>query len=154
MKEAVRGSRWEPRPLRLGELDVTRADNGRDASLGRAVPGRGITDDASRMEAVGAKFLTAARSRPRQSVDGYVESVGSKLRDELLNGEIFYSLREAEIVIESWRRHSTTVRPHASLGYKPPAPEVLIPALTAWPAAPARTGPPARLPVAPRPRPH
>jgi hypothetical protein len=41
-----------------------------------------------------------------------------------------------EIVIESWRRHYNTVRPHASLGYRPPAPEVLIPALTAWPAAP------------------
>ena len=39
------------------------------------------------------------------------------LRDELLDGEIFYSLREAEVVIESWRRHYNTVRPHASLGF-------------------------------------
>jgi transposase InsO family protein len=58
-----------------------------------------------------------------------VESFNARLRDELLNGEIFYSLREAEIILESWRRHYNTVRPHASLGYKPPAPEVLIPAL-------------------------
>ena len=41
----------------------------------------------------------------------------------VLDGEIFYSLREARIVIESWRRHYNTIRPHASLGYKPPAPE-------------------------------
>jgi putative transposase len=53
-------------------------------------------------------------------------------QDELLNGEIFYSLREAQIVIESWRRHYNAVRPHASLGYKPPAPEVFVPALAAW----------------------
>ena len=46
-----------------------------------------------------------------------------RLRDELLDGEIFYTLREAQIVIESWRRHYNAVRPHASLGYQPPAPE-------------------------------
>ena len=45
-----------------------------------------------------------------------------RLRDELLNGEIFYTLREAQIIIESWRRHYNAIRPHASLGYKPPAP--------------------------------
>ena len=102
--------------------------------------------------AVGAKTAYIEPGSPWEN--GYVESFNARLRDELLNGEIFYSLREAEIVIESWRRHYNTVRPHASLGYKPPAPEVLIPALAAWPAAPARTAPPARLPVAPRPRPH
>jgi hypothetical protein len=48
--------------------------------------------------------------------------------DELLNGEIFYSLAEAKIVIESWRRHYNTKRPHSSLGYRPPAPEVI-----SWP---------------------
>ena len=48
------------------------------------------------------------------------------MRDELLDGEIFYTLREAQIVIESWRRHYNTIRPHASLGYKPPAPEVFV----------------------------
>jgi putative transposase len=53
------------------------------------------------------------------------------LRDELLDGEIFYSLSEAKIVIESWRRHYNTVRPHGSLGYKPPAPEVFVPAMPA-----------------------
>src|SRR5262249_46238162 len=67
--------------------------------------------------------------------NGYIESFNARLRDELLNGEIFYTLREAQIVIESWRRHYNTIRPHASLGYKPPAPEVFMPAFAAWPAA-------------------
>ena len=72
---------------------------------------------------------------------GYVESFNARLREELLNGEIFYSLREAQIVIESWRRHYNAVRPHASLGYKPPAPEVFIPALAAWPPSQPRLAP-------------
>jgi putative transposase len=66
------------------------------------------------------------------------------LRDELLNGEIFYTLREAQIVTESWRRHYNTIRPHASLGYKPPAPQVFIP-FAAWPAALRRPASPATL---------
>ena len=73
------------------------------------------------------------------------------LRDELLDGEIFYSLREAQFIIESWRRHYNTVRPHGSLGYRPPAPEVCVPAFAAWPAALARPAPPATLRLAPRP---
>ena len=77
--------------------------------------------------------------------NGYCESFNSKLRDELLNGEIFYTLREAQIVIESWRRHYNTIRPHASIGYKPPAPEVFVPAFAAWPAALRRPAPPATL---------
>ena len=61
--------------------------------------------------------------------NGYCESFNGKLRDELLNGEIFYTLKEAKIVIEGLRRHYNTVRPHSSLGYRPPAPEALV-----WPA--------------------
>ncbi|WP_343898831.1 transposase, partial [Methylorubrum aminovorans] len=79
---------------------------------------------------------------------------GSDLRDELLNGEIFYTLKEAQIVIESWRRHYNSVRPHASLGYRPPAPEVFVPAFTAWPAALTRSAPPAKRPVEQRPTLH
>jgi putative transposase len=60
------------------------------------------------------------------------------------NGEIFYTLREAQIIIESWRQHYNAVRPHASLGYKPPAPEVFVPAF-AWPASRRRPAPPATL---------
>ena len=63
--------------------------------------------------------------------NGYCESFNSKLRDELLDGELFYSLAEAKIVIERWRHHYNTQRPHSSLGYKPPAPHALL-----WPAEP------------------
>jgi putative transposase len=59
--------------------------------------------------------------------NGYNESFNSKLRDELLNGEIFTTLHEAQILIERWRRHYNTVRPHSSLGYRPPAPETILP---------------------------
>ena len=59
--------------------------------------------------------------------------------DELLDGEIFYSLREAQILIESWRRHYNQVRPHASLGYRAPAPEVVVPALAARMTGPSRS---------------
>src|SRR5215208_954340 len=86
--------------------------------------------------AVGAKTATIAPGSPWEN--GYVESFNARLRDALLNGEIFYTLREAEVVIESWRRHYNTVRPHASLGFRPPAPEVFVPALAAWPVAPRR----------------
>jgi len=54
--------------------------------------------------------------------NGYIESLNGKLRDELLDGEIFYTLKEAQVLIERWRRHYNTVRPHSSLGYRPPAP--------------------------------
>ena len=69
----------------------------------------------------------------------------------MLDGEIFYSLREAQIVIESWRRHYNTVRPHASLGYRPPAPEVFVPAFAAWPPALTRPALSAKLPLVQRP---
>jgi transposase InsO family protein len=49
--------------------------------------------------------------------NGYCESFNGKLRDEMLNGEIFYSANEARVLIEQWRRHYNTVRPHSSLGY-------------------------------------
>jgi putative transposase len=54
--------------------------------------------------------------------NGYCESFNGKLRDECLNGEIFYSLKEAQVIIEKWRTHYNTKRPHSSLGYRPPAP--------------------------------
>jgi len=58
--------------------------------------------------------------------NGYNESFNGKLRDELLNREIFYSLKEAQVLIEQWRRHYNEVRPHSSLGYRPPAPQVVV----------------------------
>jgi transposase InsO family protein len=59
--------------------------------------------------------------------NGYNESFNGKLRDELLNGEIFYSLAEAKYLIEQWRRHYNHLRPHSALGYRPPAPEAILP---------------------------
>ena len=89
--------------------------------------------------AVGAKTAYIAPGSPWEN--GYIESFNARLRD----GEIFYTLREAQIVIESWRRHYNTIRPHASLGYRPPAPEVFVPAFAAWPAALRQPAPPATL---------
>jgi putative transposase len=96
------------------------------------------------VSAVGAKTAYIEPGSPWEN--GYCESFNSKLRDELLKGEIFYTLKEAQIVIESWRRHYNTARPHSSLGYKPPAPEAVL-----WPAAQSRPAPPATPAVAPRP---
>ena len=59
--------------------------------------------------------------------NGYNESFNGKLRDELLNGEIFYTLKEARILVEQWRVHYNTIRPHSSLGYRPPAPQAINP---------------------------
>ena len=58
--------------------------------------------------------------------NGYIESFNGKMRDELLNGEIFYSLKEAQVLIELWRRHYNTVRPHSALGYRPPVPAAVL----------------------------
>jgi len=74
--------------------------------------------------AVGAKTAFIEPGSPWEN--GYCESFNARLRDELLNGEIFYTLKEARIVIETWRRHYNTVRPHSSLGYRPPAPETIV----------------------------
>jgi len=59
--------------------------------------------------------------------NGYIESFNGKLRDELLNGEIFMTLYEAKVIIEEWRKEYNEIRPHSSLGYRPPAPEALKP---------------------------
>jgi transposase InsO family protein len=70
---------------------------------------------------IGVKTLYIEPGSPWEN--GYNESFNGKLRDELLNGEIFYTLKEAKVLIERWRRYYNTLRPHSSLGYKPPAPE-------------------------------
>ena len=58
--------------------------------------------------------------------NGYNESFNGKFRDELLNGEIFYTLKEAQVLIEEWRLEYNTFRPHSSLKYRPPAPEAWL----------------------------
>ena len=59
--------------------------------------------------------------------NGYIESFNGKLRDELLNREIFTTLTEARVLIKEWRREYNQVRPHSSLDYRPPAPEAIMP---------------------------
>jgi len=75
---------------------------------------------------LGVKTLFIEPGSPWEN--GYVESFNGKLRDELLNGEIFYTLKEAQILIQNWRRKYNHLRPHSSLGGRPPAPETI-----AWP---------------------
>ena len=132
-----------------------------DLFILRGVPGHIRSDNGPEfvakavqawITAVGSKTAYITPGSPWEN--GYVESFNARLRDELLNGEIFYTLREAQIVIESWRRHYNGVRPHASLGYRPPAPEVFVPTFSAWPAALARPAPLAKLPVVERPTAH
>ena len=105
-----------------------------DVMLLRGVPEHIRSDNGGEMTAkvvrnwltqVGAKTLFIEPGSPWEN--GYCESFNGKLRDELLNGEIFYSLKEAKIAIEQWRRHYNTVRPHSSLGYRPPAPQTFAP---------------------------
>lgn len=75
--------------------------------------------------AVGARTTFIEPGSPWEN--GYCEAFNARFRDELLNSEIFFSLREAQILIEQWRHHYNTVRPHSALGYRPPAPETIIP---------------------------
>ncbi len=99
--------------------------------------------------AVGARTAYIAPGSPWEN--GYIESFNARLRDELLNGEIFYSLNEARNIIENWRQHYNRVRPHASLGYRAPAPEVFVPGTTAWPPALVGSAPAATLSLVARP---
>ena len=112
---------------RLNSMDVI--ETLADAMLVHGIPAHVRSDNGAEMTAnivrdwlgrLGAKTLFIAPGSPWEN--GYCESFNGKLRDELLNGELFYSLKEAQVVIEQWRRHYNTRRPHSSLGYRPPAP--------------------------------
>ena len=74
---------------------------------------------------VGAQTLFMEPGSPWEN--GCNESYNGKLRDALLNGEIFYTLKEAQVLLEDWRRHFNRVQPHSALGYRPPAPEAILP---------------------------
>ena len=106
---------------RLAELFVER---GAPTYL-RSDNGSEFTATAVRewLERVGVKTPFIELGSPWEN--GYVESFNGKLRDELLNGEIFYTLREAQVIIERWRREYNTFRPHSSPNYRPPAPEMV-----------------------------
>lgn len=108
--------------VRHGPPDHIRSDNGAEFTA------HAVRDWLGR---IGVKTLFIAPGSPWEN--GYNESFNGKLRDELLNTEIFYTLKEAKILIERWRQHYNTIRPHSSLGYRPPAPEAILPR----PAVPA-----------------
>jgi len=74
---------------------------------------------------LGVKTLFIERESPWEN--GYLESFNGKLRDELLNREVFTTLTEAKVLIEEWRKEYNQVRPHSALNYRPPAPEVIMP---------------------------
>jgi putative transposase len=77
------------------------------------------------LERLGVRTLFIEPGSPWEN--GYIESFNGKLRDELLNGEIFYTVKEAEVLVEMWRKEYNQVRPHSSLKYRPPAPEAATP---------------------------
>ena len=99
-----------------GPPDYIRSDNGPEFTA------HSVRDWLGR---IGVKTLFIEPGSPWEN--GYNESFNSKLRDELLNCEIFHTLKEAQVLIEQWRIHYNTVRPHSSLGYHPPAPETILP---------------------------
>jgi len=101
---------------RHGPPDHIRSDNGSE-----------FTAIAVRewLPRLGVKTLFIEPGSPWEN--GYNESFNGKLRDEFLNGEICYTLQEAKVLIERWRQHYNTVRPHSSLGYRPPAPVTFLP---------------------------
>jgi putative transposase len=117
------------------------------------VPRPPTSPRAAPFRAAAAALIAAGPDRQRRCrwEDGFVESLNARLRDELLDGEIFHSLREAQVVIESGGRHYDQVRPHASLGYRAPAAEVVVPALAARMTGPPRSTSPTTPVMAPRP---
>lgn len=125
--------------IRRGVPDCIRSDNGSE-----------FTAQAVRewLARVGVKTLFIEPGSPWEN--GYVESFNGKLRDELLDREIFCTLLEAKVLIERWRRHYNQLRPHSALGYRPPAPTAL-----AFPAASTKAlgappqNPPGALPLDP-----
>lgn len=100
--------------IQRGVPDYVRSDNG--AEFVAKIVRKWFADTE-------VKTLYIAPGSPWEN--GYCESFNGKLQDELLKGEIFYTLKEEQILIERWRVEYNTIRPHSSLGYRPPAPETL-----------------------------
>ena len=99
-----------------GLPDHLRSDNGAEFTAHRV---------RKWLESLGVKTLFIEPGSPWEN--GYLESFNGKLRDELLNGELFDTLLEAQVLVERWRKHYNQVRPHSALGYRPPAPEAIQP---------------------------
>ena len=118
-----------------------------DLFIARGVPTHIRSDNGAEFTATtvkgwitgsGAKTAYIEPGSPWEN--GYVESFNGKLRDELLACEIFNTLAEAQVLIEQWRKYYNTARPHSALGYRPPAPEVIICGPPRPPSGPAPTG--------------
>ncbi len=101
--------------VRRGVPDSIRSDNGPEFTATK------VRDWLGR---IGVKTLFIEPGSPWEN--GYIESFNGKLRDELLNCEVFDTLLEARVLIERWRREYNTIRPHSSLNYRPPAPETIL----------------------------
>ena len=131
---------------KLGSADVI--DVLADLFIARGTPGYIRSDNGPEFIAmavkgwiggVGARTAFIEPGSPWEN--GYVESFNGKLRDELLNAEVFNTLLEARVLIEQWRMHYNRVRPHSSLGHRPPAPEVVVPGVPILPSGqPGPTG--------------
>jgi transposase InsO family protein len=128
---------------RLNSLEVI--DSLADVMLERGIPDHIRSDNGPEFIAhelqkwlarVGTRTLYIERGSPWEN--GYCESFNGKLRDECLNGEVFYSLKEAQILIEQWRVEYNTQRPHSALGCRPPAPAACTPALARNPVSQLR----------------
>jgi transposase InsO family protein len=102
-----------------GTPDYLRSDNGSEFTA-KTVRGW--------LERLGVKTLFIEPGSPWEN--GYIESFNGKMRDELLNGEIFDTVLEARIITEQWRKEYNQKRPHSSLNYRPPAPEAILPVQT------------------------
>jgi transposase InsO family protein len=105
--------------LRKGIPEHIRSDNGPEFTA------KAVRDWLARL---GIKTLFIEPGSPWEN--GYVESFNGKLRDELLNREVFDTLLEAKALVEDWRKEYNHVRPHSSLGYRPPAPQTVLPKST------------------------
>jgi len=124
-----------PRDRRCQEADKRgRSERLSDLFVCKGVPDHIRSDNGSEFTAksvrewlgrVGVKTLYIEPGSPWEN--GYIESFNGKLRDELLEREAFDTLLEAKVLIERWRQHYNTIRPHSALGYRPPAPEAWQP---------------------------
>ena len=83
--------------------------------------------DANNVRNSSCVLLLGIRGSPWKN--GYIESLNGKLRDELLNREIFMTIEEAKVLTEQWQREYNQVRPHSALGYRPPSPEAILSAV-------------------------
>lgn len=101
--------------LQKGLPEYLRSDNGSEFIAKKV---RGF------LERLGTKATYITPGSPWEN--GYVESFNARMRAEFLNRELFYTLKEAQVLTEQWRRFYNEIRPHSSLGYKPPAPQTVL----------------------------